>query len=154
MVESFFSIGVATEDAMVSALAPSRLAVITMVGKSARGSALIGNCRYPTRPNVMNAAISSVVITGRRMHSSGKFIDDSRRPPIRGRARMILRSLPIVAFRQPAERQKLSRQSLSWSRLKAWLKAGTGHRAARRRAPHSARVNHDGMFLRAVICDP
>ena len=45
MAESCFSIGVATDDAMVSALAPSSPAVITMVGKSTLGSALIGNCR-------------------------------------------------------------------------------------------------------------
>jgi hypothetical protein len=43
--DSCFSIGVATDDAMVSAPAPSRVAVITMVGKSTLGSALIGSWR-------------------------------------------------------------------------------------------------------------
>src|ERR1700690_1314426 len=73
IADSCFSIGVATVDAMVAALAPSRLAVITIVGKSTFGSALIGNCRYPTKPKIKNADMSSVVMTGRRMHSSGKF---------------------------------------------------------------------------------
>src|SRR3984957_7585326 len=79
IADSCFSIGVATVDAMVAALAPSRLAVITIVGKSTFGSALIGNCRYPTKPKIKKADISSVVMTGRRMHSSGKFI--GRSPP-------------------------------------------------------------------------
>src|SRR5262249_23950620 len=74
MAESRFSIGVAIDDAMVSALAPLRLAVTTIVGKSTLGRELIGNCRYPTMPKIMIAAISSVVMTGRRMHSSGRFI--------------------------------------------------------------------------------
>ncbi len=39
MVESWRSIGDAIEAAMVSGLAPFRLAVISMVGKSTRGSA-------------------------------------------------------------------------------------------------------------------
>jgi hypothetical protein len=93
IVESFFSIGVATEDAMVSALAPLRLAVTTIVGKSTLGRALIGNCRYPTIPKIMMAAISSVVMTGRLMHSSDKFIDW----PPRWRPRYIGDLLRIVA---------------------------------------------------------
>ena len=45
MVESWRSIGVATEAAMVSGLAPGRLADTTMVGKSTRGSAATGSRR-------------------------------------------------------------------------------------------------------------
>src|SRR5581483_8591996 len=40
MVEKFFSSGVATEDAMVSALAPGRLALTVIVGKSTVGKSL------------------------------------------------------------------------------------------------------------------
>ena len=42
MVEKFFSSGVATEDAMVSALAPARLALTVIVGKSTVGKSLTG----------------------------------------------------------------------------------------------------------------
>ena len=43
MVENCFSSGVATAEAMVSGLAPGRLAVTWMVGKSTLGSSLTGN---------------------------------------------------------------------------------------------------------------
>jgi hypothetical protein len=42
MVEKFFSSGVATEDAMVSALPPGKLALTVMVGKSTVGKSLTG----------------------------------------------------------------------------------------------------------------
>ena len=42
MVENCFSSGVATDDAMVSGLAPGRLALTTMVGKSTLGRSLTG----------------------------------------------------------------------------------------------------------------
>ena len=45
MVESWRSIGDATEAAMVSGLAPGKLAEIRMVGKSTAGSAATGNSR-------------------------------------------------------------------------------------------------------------
>ena len=45
MVDNCRSIGEATEDAMVSGLAPGRLAVIWMVGKSTAGNAATGNSR-------------------------------------------------------------------------------------------------------------
>ena len=43
MVEKFFSSGVATEEAIVSALAPARLALTVMVGKSTVGRSLTGS---------------------------------------------------------------------------------------------------------------
>ncbi len=43
MVESWFSRGVATADAMVSGLAPGRLALTWMVGKSTLGRSFTGN---------------------------------------------------------------------------------------------------------------
>ncbi len=45
MVENCLSKGVATEDAMVSGLAPGNWAETTMVGKSTRGIAATGNRR-------------------------------------------------------------------------------------------------------------
>ncbi len=77
MVESWRSIGPATEAAMVSALAPGRVAVTAMVGKSTLGSAETGNSRKPNTPNAMIDAVTSVVMTGRRMHSSDSVIDQA-----------------------------------------------------------------------------
>ena len=45
IVENWFSSGVATAAAMVSGLAPGRLAVTSRVGKSTLGRSLTGSCR-------------------------------------------------------------------------------------------------------------
>src|SRR3954447_7969997 len=74
MVESWRSIGPATEAAMVSALAPGRVAVTAMVGKSTFGSAETGSRRNPNTPNAMIDAVMSVVMTGRRMQSSDRVM--------------------------------------------------------------------------------
>src|SRR5882672_12373641 len=55
---------------MVSALAPGRVAVTAMVGKSTLGSAETGSSRKPNTPNAMIDAVISVVMTGRRIQSS------------------------------------------------------------------------------------
>ena len=60
---------------MVSELAPGRVAVTAIVGKSTRGSAETGSRRKPNTPNAMIDAVISVVITGRRMQSSESVID-------------------------------------------------------------------------------
>ena len=70
MVENWRSSGVATAEAMVSGLAPGRLAVTWMVGKSTFGRSLTGSFWYAITPNSTMAAISSVVRTGRRMKRS------------------------------------------------------------------------------------
>jgi hypothetical protein len=44
MVENWRSSGVATDDAIVSGLAPGKLAVTTRVGKSTLGRSLTGSC--------------------------------------------------------------------------------------------------------------
>ena len=75
MVESCASRGVATADAMVSGSAPGRLADTTMVGKSTLGSSLTGSVKYPNTPKITSAAITSVVITGRRMKGAEIFMD-------------------------------------------------------------------------------
>src|SRR5437660_1224980 len=51
IIEKLFSSGVATLDAMVSGLAPGRLAVTISVGKSTLGRSLTGSERYATMPN-------------------------------------------------------------------------------------------------------
>src|SRR3982075_2437833 len=74
IVESWRSIGPATDAAIVSALAPGKVAVTAMVGKSTLGSAETGSRRKPNTPNAMIEAVISVVMTGRRMHSSESVI--------------------------------------------------------------------------------
>src|SRR3954466_5182565 len=74
MVESWRSMIPATEAAMVSALAPGKVALTEMVGKSTRGSADTGSSRKPNTPNAMIDAVISVVITGRRIQSSDSVI--------------------------------------------------------------------------------
>src|ERR1700716_2026778 len=59
---------------MMSALAPGRVAVTLMVGKSTRGSADTGSRRKPNTPKAMIDAVISVVITGRRIQSSESVI--------------------------------------------------------------------------------
>ena len=46
IVENCFSSGVATVAAIVSGLAPGRLALTVIVGKSTFGRSLTGSCRY------------------------------------------------------------------------------------------------------------
>src|SRR6266851_3701626 len=74
MVESWRSIGPATDAAMVSALAPGKVAVTAMVGKSTLGSAETGSGRKPNTPNAMIDAVIRVVMTGRRIQSSESVI--------------------------------------------------------------------------------
>ena len=52
MVENCLSSGVATAEAMVSGLAPGRLAVTWMVGKSTLGRSLTGSGRYAMMPKI------------------------------------------------------------------------------------------------------
>ena len=84
MVESWRSIGPATEAAMVSALAPGRVAVTAMVGKSTLGSAETGSSRNPNTPNAMIDAVISVVMTGRRIQSSESVMDQAPALEARG----------------------------------------------------------------------
>jgi hypothetical protein len=59
---------------MISGLAPGRLALTAIVGKSTLGKAATGSRLYPTMPATSSAAISSAVATGRRMKGSEIFI--------------------------------------------------------------------------------
>ncbi len=74
IVANCFSSGVATAEAIVSGFAPGREAVTRMIGKSTFGRSLTGSSRKPMMPKSRIAAISSVVVTGRRMENSGRFI--------------------------------------------------------------------------------
>src|ERR1700716_1246834 len=74
IVESWRSIGPATDAAIVSALAPGKVAVTAMVGKSTLGSAETGSRRNPKTPNAMIDAVIRAVITGRRIQSSERVI--------------------------------------------------------------------------------
>src|SRR6516164_9408529 len=69
IVENCFSSGVATEEAIVSGLAPGNEALTKMVGKSTLGRSLTGSSWYANTPNIRMAAMTSVVMTGRSMNS-------------------------------------------------------------------------------------
>src|SRR5262245_30852193 len=71
--ENCFSRGVATEDAMVWASLPVRVALTLIVGKSTLGSSLTGNAEYPNRPAIRKAAINNVAMTGRLVKIAEKF---------------------------------------------------------------------------------
>src|SRR5215471_10068252 len=75
IVESWRSMGEATEAAIVSALAPGNCPVIAMVGKSTAGSAATESSRYAKTPRTMMEAVTSVVSTGRRMQVSDSTMD-------------------------------------------------------------------------------
>src|SRR5271156_3053037 len=66
--------GVATEEAMVSGLAPGSDADTDTVGKSTCGSGDTGSMRKATIPASAIAMVRSVVATGRLMNSSEMFM--------------------------------------------------------------------------------
>src|SRR5690348_11318745 len=66
--------GVATLDAMVSGLAPGRLALTLMVGKSTCGKGETAGRRTAVAPASAIAISSSVVATGLRMNGSEIFM--------------------------------------------------------------------------------
>src|ERR1700677_2555415 len=68
------SSGVATEDAIVSGLAPGRLAFTEMAGKSTCGSGATGKKPYATAPEIPNATVNSVVATGLSMNGFDRLI--------------------------------------------------------------------------------
>jgi hypothetical protein len=78
IVENCFSSGVATEDAMVSGLAPGRFALTEIVGKSMVGRSLTGSSRKASTPKISMPSMTSVVMTGRRMQSSGTLMGSAR----------------------------------------------------------------------------
>src|SRR5262245_45619206 len=70
--------GVATEDAIVSGLAPGSDAETWIVGKSTFGRSETGSERNAKSPNPKIPAMTSVVMTGRRMKVSVKLTSSLR----------------------------------------------------------------------------
>src|SRR6516165_2912279 len=68
------SSGVATDEAMVSALAPGKFAPTAIVGKSTCGSGDTGRNRNATAPASAMAIVRRVVAIGRRMKGSDILI--------------------------------------------------------------------------------
>src|SRR5580693_7902076 len=66
--------GVATEDAIIWALAPGKDPETEMVGKSTWGSGETGSTVYATAPAMAMAMVSKVVATGRRIKSAEGFM--------------------------------------------------------------------------------
>ena len=64
MVESCRSIGPATEAAIVSGLAPGKVAVIWIVGKSTAGNAATASSRYAKAPKTISDAVISEGLQG------------------------------------------------------------------------------------------
>src|SRR5512133_3953743 len=74
MFENSRSRTVATEAAIVSGLAPGRLARTEIVGKSTTGRSDTGRDWYAKIPNAVKLAMTSVVMTGLRMKGAERFI--------------------------------------------------------------------------------
>src|ERR1700733_1353397 len=68
------SSGVATEAAMIWALAPGKLADTLMVGKSTCGSGDTGSTVNAIAPAIATAIVSSVVAIGRRMNGDERLM--------------------------------------------------------------------------------
>src|ERR1700686_3793350 len=66
--------GVATEEAMILALAPGRLGLTEMVGKSPCGSGEPGSTLKAMEPAMAMATVSRVVATGRWMKGAETFM--------------------------------------------------------------------------------
>src|SRR5438128_11485861 len=68
------SSGVATDDAIVSGLAPGSRASTLIVGNSTCGNGATGNRKYAIAPASATATVSSVVPTGRRIKGEDRLI--------------------------------------------------------------------------------
>src|SRR5580704_278026 len=84
------SSGVATEEAIISGLAPGNEAAIEMVGKSTCGSGDTGRKLKATAPASATATVNKVVATGRRMNGDDRLIAVRPEP--------VLHSLPWRAI--------------------------------------------------------
>src|SRR5690242_12167180 len=69
------SSGAATDDAMVSGLAPGSDADTEIAGKSTCGSAATGRKLYAMQPEIPNAAASSAVPAGRSIKTADRRIE-------------------------------------------------------------------------------
>src|SRR5271170_5121929 len=78
MVANRFSSGSATVEAMMSGLAPAKLACTTTTGKVIFGSGATGRWKYASTPDSAMAIASNEVATGRLMNSDGMLTPGSR----------------------------------------------------------------------------
>src|SRR5512142_1309540 len=83
IVENWRSSGVATAEAIVSGLAPGRLAFTSTVGKSTFGRSLTGSIRYAMMPKSRIADMTSVVMTGLFIKGSDICIELCQAPNLR-----------------------------------------------------------------------
>src|ERR1051325_9318779 len=74
IVENCFSSGVATDDAIVSGLAPGSDALTWIVGKSTLGRSEAASRPYANRPKIRMAAMTRPVMIGRLMKTLEIFI--------------------------------------------------------------------------------
>src|ERR1700741_2473066 len=117
------SSGVATEDAMISGLAPGRLAPTEIVGKSICGSADTGKKRKATAPARATAAVNRVVATGRCMNGEEGLIGLIRRHALCAALRSTSRKEALceaieenVDHRSGVQRQNLAKQQTAHHR--------------------------------------
>src|SRR5579862_1742887 len=75
--------GVATDEAMISGLAPGSEAPTEMVGKSTCGRGETGRKLNATAPASATATVKSVVATGRRMNGDDRLIPAPPEPDLR-----------------------------------------------------------------------
>ena len=87
MLPSERSSGVATLEAMVSGLAPGKLADTEMVGMSTCGSGATGSRKNDSSPASTTARVSSVVATGRTMKGAEMIMKRPWAAPRRARDR-------------------------------------------------------------------
>src|SRR4051812_4020994 len=119
MVPRARSSGVATLEAIVSGLAPGRLAETKMTGKSTCGSGDTANSVNATAPASTIERFSSVVATGRRMNGDDTLMLASRRRVVGHEPRLVrspAASEPIeeqVDDRGREERQHLADEQAS-----------------------------------------
>src|SRR5215208_4932686 len=101
IVPSARSSGVATLDAIVSGLAPGRLAMTMITGKSTCGSGETGSLVKATAPASTIDTLSSVVATGRRINGDERLMRSSR-GRVAGYERGLVRG---PATREPVEEE-------------------------------------------------
>src|SRR3954454_3353663 len=89
--------GVATEDAMISGLAPAMAACTETVGKSTCGNGETGSNRNATAPANATAAVRRVVATGFLMNGEERLTLVAHR---RGRLETALRTRPVPEGRK------------------------------------------------------
>src|ERR1700684_1812224 len=93
------SSGVATEEAMISGLAPGKPAPTEIVGKSTWGRAATGNSLNATAPASANARVRSVVATGRSMNGEDRLMANlpGQTPGLLGRC--VRSARPMLSLR-------------------------------------------------------